>query len=220
MAADLAITQILREFNRGEGMKRLIAVFGGSFSPVTNAHLALAEQITNLYDIEKVIFLPVSDLYEKSGLMPAKHRVEMIKLACESNTKFEVSEIEVQSTTLLNTIDSLRRLRKQYTDHPIAFVMGSDNLGVIDTWNEFQELMDDYYFIVIPRNGNDPKTMIQKNPSLLVNLKSILIPEGYIRNDGNSGHVRDLLKLGKSVRYLVPEPTNVYLENNLKGWGF
>jgi nicotinate-nucleotide adenylyltransferase len=201
-------------------MKRLIAVFGGSFSPVTNAHLALAEQITNLYDIEKVFFLPVSDLYEKSGLLPAEHRVEMLKLACESNTKFEVSEIEVQSTTLLNTIDSLRRLRKQYPDHPIAFVMGSDNLGVIDTWNEFQELIDDYYFIVIPRNGNDPKTMIQKNPSLLVNSKSILIPEGYIRNDGNSSHVRNLLKLGKSVRYLVPEPTNVYLENNLKGWGF
>ncbi|SDH64927.1 nicotinate (nicotinamide) nucleotide adenylyltransferase [Desulfosporosinus hippei] len=201
-------------------MERLIAVFGGSFSPVTNAHLAIAEQITNLYDIEKVIFLPVSDLYEKSGLMSAGHRVEMLKLACESNTKFEVSEIEVQSTTLLNTIDSLRRLRKQYPDHPIAFVIGSDNLWLIDTWNDFQELMDDYYFIVIPRNGNNPKKMIRKNPSLLANLESFLIPEGYIRNDGNSTHVRDLLKVGKSVRYLVPEPTYFYLENNLKGWGF
>ena len=201
-------------------MERLIAVFGGSFSPVTNAHLALAEQITNLYDIEKVIFLPVSDLYEKSGLLPAEHRVEMLKLACESNTKFEVSEIEVQSTTLLNTIDSLRTLGKRYPANPIAFVMGSDNLWLIETWDDFQELMDDYYFIVIPRNGNDPKKMIRKNPSLLVNLASFLIPEGYIRNDGNSTHVRDLLKVGKSVRYLVPELTYFYLENNLKGWGF
>ena len=185
-------------------MEGLIAVFGGSFSPVTNAHLAIAEQITNLYDIEKVIFLPVSDLYEKRGLMSAEHRVEMLKLACESNT-------------LLNTIDSLRRLRKQYPDHPMAFVIGSDNLRLIDTWNDFQELMEDYYFIVIPRNGDNPQKMIRKNPSLLANLESFLIPEGYIRNDGNSTHVRDLLKVGKSVRYLVPEPTYFYLENHLKG---
>jgi len=201
-------------------MERVIAVFGGSFSPVTNAHLALAEQITNIYDIEKVIFLPVSDLYEKNGLLPSKDRVKMLKLACQANPKFEVSEIETRSPILLNTIDSLKILRKQYPKNPIAFVMGTDNLRFIDAWDDFQQLMDNYYFIVIPRNGDDPMKMIQKNPSLLLNLDSFLIPEDYVRNDGNSTHVRDLLKAGKSVRYLVPEPVYYYLEVTLKGWDF
>ena len=62
--------------------------------------------------------------------------------------------------------------------------------------------------------------MILKNPSLLVNLDSFLIPDDYVRNDGNSTHVRDLLKAGKSVRYLVPEPVYFYLEETLKGWDF
>ncbi|MEG0501862.1 MAG: adenylyltransferase/cytidyltransferase family protein, partial [Cellulosilyticaceae bacterium] len=77
-------------------MNRVIVVFGGAFNPPTNSHFSLSEQICSEYEeIEKVIFVPVSDKYPKEDLLPAEHRVEMLRKVCEKNNKFSVSTIEV-----------------------------------------------------------------------------------------------------------------------------
>lgn len=75
----------------------VIVVFVGSFNPPLNSHFSLAEQIISEYkNVEKVIFVPVSEKYEKAGLLNDKYRYEMLKCVCDKNEKFEVSDIELR----------------------------------------------------------------------------------------------------------------------------
>lgn len=193
--------------------KQLLAVFGGAFSPVTNAHLSLAEQIADDY-ADKIVFLPVGDKYYKSGLIPAHHRVEMLKEICKSNPRFEVSEVEVKSDKLLNTIDSLKILQEEYPEYNIMFVMGSDNLKQIHTWNNYDELMQKFYFMTIARNGDNPLKIIEENPLLFKYKDKIIVAQESVRNDGNSTYVRNLINSGKSIRYLVPDEVYFYIQKN------
>lgn len=92
-------------------MNRVIVVFGGAFNPPTNSHFSLSEQICSEYEeIEKVIFVPVSDKYPKEDLLPAEHRVEMLRKVCEKNNKFSVSTIEgdVYNSRIIGVLYSCR----------------------------------------------------------------------------------------------------------------
>ena len=85
--------------------KKILAVFGGSFNPPLNSHFSLAQQIVNEYDnIEKVIFVPVNSKYEKQDLLPNKHRYNMLKLVCDKNDKFILSDIEIKQDRIDNYI--------------------------------------------------------------------------------------------------------------------
>ncbi|MEW9123386.1 MAG: nicotinate (nicotinamide) nucleotide adenylyltransferase [Thermotaleaceae bacterium] len=198
-------------------MKKIIAVFGGAFSPITNAHLALAEQICNEYQsIEKVLFLPVSDCYHKHGLLPAHHRVAMLKELFKTNSKFQVSEVETASPVLLNTMDSLSIIQSQYPEYTISFIMGSDNLKQIHEWHQARKLIEQFKFMIITRNGDEIESIIEEN-LILKNYKSSFIKvTETIRNDNSSTIVRTLLEQNKSIRYLVPDEVFYYIkEHNL-----
>ena len=76
---------------------KIIVVFGGSFNPPLNSHFSLAEQIISEYEnVEKLIFVPVNQKYQKKGLLDNKYRYEMLKSVCDKNDKFEVSDIELK----------------------------------------------------------------------------------------------------------------------------
>lgn len=93
--------------------KEIIAVFGGAFNPPTVAHINFAKQILNKIDrVEKVIFVPVSTKYHKSGLASDADRFNMLKCICDSEECLEVSSIELDSTRQLYTIETLRILKR------------------------------------------------------------------------------------------------------------
>ena len=88
--------------------KKLLAIFGGSFNPPLNSHFSLAQQIVNEYEnIEKVLFVPVNSKYQKKGLLENEHRYNMLKLVCDKNTDFFVSDIEIKLDRQLYTIETL-----------------------------------------------------------------------------------------------------------------
>ena len=86
---------------------KIIVVFGGSFNPPLNSHFSLAEQIVSEYEnVEKIIFVPVNQKYQKKGLLENKYRYEMLKCVCDKNDKFEVSDIELRNKRQLYTIET------------------------------------------------------------------------------------------------------------------
>lgn len=194
-------------------MNKFMAIFGGAFSPVTNAHLSLAEQILNSY-VHEVLFLPVGDSYYKNGLLHAHHRVAMLEEICKINPRFRVSDVEAKSTERLYTVDSLAILKEQYPLYDLVFVMGSDNLKELPTWKGYETMMNNYCFMVIARNGDKPSEIIEENPLLYKHKNNVIIAWETVRNDGNSSCVRDLLRAGKSIRYLVPDEVYFYIKNH------
>lgn len=197
--------------------KKQIVVYGGSFNPPLNSHFSLAEQILNEYSqIEKIIFVPVNSSYQKADLIENEHRYQMLKLVCDKNDKLEVSKIEIESSRQLYTIETLRKMQEKYYEYEIAFLIGSDNLKELDTWQKTDELVKDFKIYVLERDKDDIEEIIQENPFLKKNKSSFVKAKNNIVSNLSSTYVREQIKKGKSIRYLAPEEViNYIMENKL-----
>ena len=148
--------------------QKIIAIFGGSFNPPLNSHFSLAEQMLTEYkNIEKVIFVPVSTKYNKKGLLSNEHRYNMLKIVCDENENFEVSDIEQKQEKQLDTFDTLKLLKNEYPDHTLCFTMGTDNLKCISEWALAEELVNSFKFLVIERDEDSMDDIINADQFLL-----------------------------------------------------
>lgn len=197
--------------------KKGIAVFGGSFNPPLNSHFSLAEEIINEIDyIGKILFVPVSKKYEKPGLLDDIHRYNMLKLVCDKYPNFEVSDIEHQHEQQLNSYTTLELLKKEYPDNDLYFVIGTDNLKELYWWGYIDQFLTEYKIIVIERGSDNMDEIIESQEFLQKYRNSFIKYNQLIRTNLSSTYVREKLKEGKSVKYLMPEEVANYIkENNL-----
>lgn len=193
----------------------VIVVFGGSFNPPLNSHFSLAEQILNEYEqIQSIIFVPVNSKYEKEGLLSNEHRYQMLKLVCDKNEDFILSDIEVNSARPLYTIETLEIIQKQYLNHPIWFTIGSDNLRQLHTWKRAKELVCNFKILVLERNQDHMEEIIQQNEFLKQYQNAFIKVKENIRSNLSSTFVRNKLKRRKSIRYLTPDEVYFYIKEN------
>lgn len=197
--------------------QKIIAVFGGSFNPPLNSHFSLAQQIVNEYEnIEKVLFVPVNSEYQKPGLIENEHRYNMLKLVCDKNDEFEVSDIELKQDKQLHTIETLELLQNQYPNNIICFTMGTDNLKEISTWGSALKLVTNFKILILERDEDNIEEIIEKDEFLKEHRNSFIKLKENIRSNISSTFVREKLKRGKSIRYLTPDEIYYYIkENNL-----
>ena len=196
---------------------KIIAIFGGSFNPPLNSHFSLAEQILEEYNnIEKVIFVPVSTKYNKKGLLSNEHRYNMLKLVCDKNEDFELSDIELKQEKQLDTLETLELMQKEYPDYSLYFTMGTDNLKEISTWGLAQQLVTKFKFLVIERDKDNIEEIIENDEFLKLHRDSFLKVKENIRSNISSTFIREKIKRGKSIRYFTPDEVYFYIkENNL-----
>lgn len=194
-------------------MKPVIVAFGGSFNPPTNSHFSLAEQIhCSFKEVDSIIFIPVSDLYPKKDLLEAKYRVEMLKLVCERNPYFKVSTIETESPNVLNSIETLRCLQEQYKDHEIWLTLGTDNLKVMTSWPGYKEILEKFKCLVLERD-EDCFNKIVLGDEVLKRYKDRLIQvRESIHSDGSATLLRNMIREGKSIRYMLPDEVYFYIK--------
>lgn len=194
-------------------MKKRIVVFGGAFNPPTNGHLSLAENLIQMEGVDGVMFLPVGDTYPKKGLLPSPDRVRMLELIVEENPKFMLSTVEVDSPVLLNTIDSLRLIQRDFPDYELAFLMGTDNLAQMPNWDGAVELLSEFSLYVTSRNEEDVEKTWRREPLLRLFAPKIHPVTNLVRNDISSTLVRNMILEGRSIRYLVPDVIHNHLVN-------
>lgn len=194
---------------------KVIVVFGGSFNPPLNSHFSLAEQIISEYkNVEKVIFVPVSEKYEKEGLLNNKYRYEMLKCVCDKNEKFEVSDIELRKERQPFTIETLERIQEKYQDKTIWFTTGSDNLKELNTWEKSAELVKKFKVLVLERDDDCLEEIINNNKFLKENENSFIKVKNNIRSSLSSSFVREKIREGKSIRYFTPDEVYSYIKTN------
>ena len=197
--------------------KKQILIFGGCFNPPLNSHFLLAEQLLNEYSqIEKIIFMPVNSQYQKEDLIDNKHRYQMLKLVCDKNEKFEVSKLELEADRQLYTIETLRKMQEQYPEYEIAFIMGSDNLKELETWNCADELVKEFKMYLLERDKDDVEKIIQASKFLKENKTAFIKAKNNVTSNMSSTFAREKLRGGKSIRYLTPDEVRSYIiKNNL-----
>lgn len=135
-------------------MKR-IAFYGGSFDPVHRGHLMIAQKLTELFELDKFVFVPAFHAPHKKRKKPtsAFHRFAMLALATSDLPKIKVSEIEVEVPEKPYTVETLARLKNEQGDSRIFFVMGADSWEEITTWREWETVLTLVDIIVVTRPG-------------------------------------------------------------------
>jgi len=141
----------------------MIVVFGGAFNPPTIAHYEVAKHMIKRSGVSKLLFVPVGDHYEKAGLVPAFHRVNMLKKVTQILPKTSVSTIEIDADCALKTMETLESIQNLYPEAEIAFVMGADNLYDLPNWYAYERLIETFKFMVLNRQNLEVKGFIEEH---------------------------------------------------------
>lgn len=194
-------------------VKRKIGIMGGTFDPIHIGHLATAEAVRIEYNLDMVLFIPAANPPHKQNIevAPAMHRYIMTVMATYSNPHFYVSPIEMERSGPSYTIDTIKQLIEQYGDKTeLYFITGADAIQEIPTWNKIDELLDLCCFVAAARPGCICTLDNIKNHFGAKGRKKIHrlpTPELEI----SSTDIREKVRLGKSIKYIVPESVEQYI---------
>jgi len=133
-----------------------LAIFGGTFDPIHNAHLSLARLALRQFALDRVLFVPAYHPPHKAGIThaPYEDRVRMAELACADEPRFEVSRIE-EGTARSYSIDTIERVRRGLTpDDVLYFLIGADAFAEIQTWHRWRDVARGVRFLVVSRPGH------------------------------------------------------------------
>ncbi len=133
-----------------------IGFLGGTFDPVHNGHLKLAEEAYNLLSLDKVVFIPayIPPHKKEESITPIEHRLNMLELAVEGIPFVEISDIEAKKKDVCYTVDTLIELRVDYpAETEFFFIVGSDFLQEYTTWKDYEKLFNLANFVVAIRPG-------------------------------------------------------------------
>ncbi len=191
-----------------------LTVFGGTFNPIHIAHLILAEWVKSDLNLDKILFIPsYIPPHRENEIADSKHRLQMVKLAISGNPAFEFSDIEFQRKGKSYAIDTIRQL---YTDYPdvagkINFLIGTDAFLHIDSWHKSEELVELVNFIIFARQGTPDAEKIIENKKLK-NINYTILETPVIEISSSS--IRERIKNGKSIKYLVNDGVGEYIQKN------
>ena len=193
-----------------------IGFFGGSFNPITNAHINLAIDIVEKYKLDKVIFVPVGNYYQKENLIDEKYRFDMIKLAVSRYSELEVSDIELNQKEKIYAKDIFAKLKNIYAKDDIYFIIGADNVYSMILWQDFENIVKNYKYIVIQRGILNRKNLIEANETLKKYSQNFNGIENKKYNDFSATVVREKIKNNNvdDIYVYIPEEVYEYIQKN------
>ncbi len=190
--------------------KKRIALLFGSFNPIHTGHLIIAESVASSTLAEEVwlVVSPQNPFKVRKNLLNQYDRLHLVQLAVEDNSALRVSNIEFGLPKPSYTIDTLVYLKEKYPDYAFSLIMGEDNLMHLHKWKNYEVLLKRYQIIVYPRPGYETNKFID-HP----NVHRLEVPLLEI----SATYIRQRLKNGLSIRYLVPEKVYNYI-NGVDLW--
>ena len=194
-------------------MKNKILIFGGTFNPIHNGHLILAEHCINEEGFDKVVFVPTMNPYYKDTL-DFDTRLKMLKMAIKDNDKFAYSSIE-KKYNLEGKLYLILEKIAELSDDDITILIGSDSLMNLDWWYEKEKLLKKYKFLVLKRDESD-KIINEKINEYEKKYSAYIKILDNKRIDISSSDIRDMIKNKKDIKYLVADKVYKYIkEENL-----
>jgi nicotinate-nucleotide adenylyltransferase len=182
-----------------------IGILGGTFDPPHNGHLALATAAISKLDLDKVAFIPARIPPHKPAedVSSEDDRLAMLKLAVEDDSRFEISEIELERDGPSFTVDTLGRLKAENPGHEFFFLIGSDNVGEMESWHRPDRILKLVRVAAAVRPGY----------SIEGKFADMVEPFDMPPVDISSTAVRKKVGSGKSISGLVPEPVEEYIKS-------
>lgn len=193
-----------------------IGIMGGTFDPIHNGHLVLAEQVRSNLALDSVYFVPSGQPPHKSGkvITDKKNRLKMVELAISDNKNFNIFDYELNQTGYTYTIDTIRAFRRLIDPKAkIYFITGADQLLLLESWKAYDQLLKEVIFVAASRPGHDENQLIEKveyfKKKYHAQMLHVEIPALSI----SSTNIRSRVREGNSIKYLLPESVEEYIEN-------
>lgn len=197
-------------------MGKKIGILGGTFNPIHNGHLILAEDAREILELDEIIFMPSGNSYmKKDSAIPAGEiRAQMTELALEGNPYFSLSRLEVERQGPTYTRDTLAQLMALHPDARYYFILGADNLLTLETWKDPAFILQNCIIAAAVRGTGTEEKMKKIASHLIYEYHGDIriLPARFM--DISSSEIRQRIREHKSVRYLIPEKVLAYIEEN------
>jgi len=205
------------------GARQRIALYGGTFDPVHSGHLEIARRVLELFEIQKVLFVPAQVAPHKIGRPVTEpiHRYAMLALATQNDPELVISTFELDAPDRRYTVDTIEHFQREL-DAELFFIMGADSWSEITTWREWERLLMMTNHIVVTRPGSEPaRTQVGALRERVVDLRSDSMPRDatgifftdVVMNDVSATNIRRLANEGRTgelVKFL-PGPVLDYI---------
>jgi nicotinate-nucleotide adenylyltransferase len=205
-----------------------LGLFGGTFNPIHYGHLRSAEEVCEALGLTRLWFIPASTPPHKADqcIAPFAVRLEMTRLAVGDHPVMSVSDLEGQRPGRSYSIETLRQIRQELGQSwDLYFILGLDAVLEIATWKDYQDLFTLSHFVVLDRPGYDRRllgkvllTEVHPHFRPLQGERGFQHPSGYMvvfqettLLDISGTSIRNLVRRGRSVRYLLPETVRRYI---------
>jgi len=175
-----------------------IGLYFGSFNPIHNGHLIVANYILNETDLEKIwlVVSPQNPLKKENTLLNEYHQLHLATLATEHDSRIKPTDIEFSLPKPSYTIDTLVYLKEKYPQHEFHIIMGADSFQNLSRWKNYQTLIGEYKRLVYPRLGYGTENPLGANATMI---EAPLLQL-------SSTYIRACIANGKSMRYMLPDP--------------
>lgn len=194
-----------------------IGLFGGTFNPIHNGHLHMANAFAEQCQLDCVIFLPAGDPYHKNtDLVAPEHRLNMTELAAANNPKFAVSDCDLVRGGATYSIDTVQIFKQHYPKAQLYWLMGMDSLMNLHKWKNWQAFVRQTKIVVANRTGDTlakaPRELhawlgeaLQSGDLVLLNADTV---------DISSSQIREQIAQGKNLRNWLPEKVADYIQQH------
>jgi nicotinate-nucleotide adenylyltransferase len=182
-----------------------IAILGGRFDPPHIGHFLVAQQVLDFRkDIDKVLLVPAFQHQWKSIVASPKDRLEMLKSFASS--RIEISDVEIKRGGVSYSIDTIRTVKTE-TGAEIFWIVGSDILAEFHRWEKTDDLLKIATFLIFPR---DPHAL----PKVIPQGFEVIRSEKLLTTNFSSTLIRERVRMGKSIKNLVPENVEKYIKEH------
>jgi nicotinate-nucleotide adenylyltransferase len=199
-----------------------IAILGGTFDPIHNGHLAAAQSVAEIFQVDEVHFVPAfSPPHKQSrGITSPFHRFAMVALATVSFDRFRTSTIEVDALERRYSVQTLDVMKDAYPGSEFLFIIGTDMYQEIDTWRNYRRLFELAHLVIVNRPGfpfrenlasfrilnEKQQVTLPKEPSVFY------LP--FVQQPISSTEIRNVRKRGEQVGQWLPPTVWSYIEQN------
>jgi nicotinate-nucleotide adenylyltransferase len=182
-----------------------IGLFFGSFNPVHNGHLIIANYICETTELEKVwmVVSPQNPFKQKDKMLSEYDRLHLINLAIENNTNLKASDVEFKLPRPSYTIDTLVYLQEKFPQHQFSLIMGGDNLSNLHKWKNYELILERYDIYIYRRKGSEAG-LLDNHPKIHFLDVPML--------DLSATFIRENLKKGISMQYFMPDKVYEYIK--------
>lgn len=193
---------------------RKVGIMGGTFNPIHNGHLMLAEEAFRQFTLDEVLFMPSGISYMKADqkVESGQTRAEMTALAIQDNPHFKISTMEIERQGNTYTYQTLEQLKEENPDTEYYYIVGADSLFHMTQWASPERIFSNCYILAAIRDDKTIEDM-EKQIDLLSQAYNAHIYLMKTENtDISSSDIRNKVAAGESIEGNVPNPVRIYIE--------